>query len=72
MSIMETIIDIPADHERNIFGQFDAFVKIIEKTLNVTIIARNDEIKVIGSGDNVSKAKNVFMQLLELSKEAIP
>ena len=68
MSIMETIIDIPADHERNIFGQFDAFVKIIEKTLNVTIIARNDEIKVIGSGDNVSKAKNVFMQLLELSK----
>lgn len=65
---METIIDIPVDHERNVFGQFDAYVKIIEKTLNVTIIARNGEIKVIGASDSVTKAKSVFVQLLELSK----
>ncbi len=68
MSIMETIIDIPAEHEKNVFGGFDAYVKIIEKTLNVTLIARNDEIKVIGSAEGVSKAKSVFLQLLELSK----
>ncbi|MBH1941455.1 PhoH family protein [Mobilitalea sibirica] len=68
MSIMETIIDIPAEHERNVFGQFDNFVKIIEKTLNVTIIARNGEIKVVGSAEDVVKAKSVFVQLLELSK----
>ncbi len=68
MSIMETIIDIPAEHEKNVFGGFDAYVKIIEKTLNVTVIARNSEIKVIGSADGVAKAKSVFLQLLELSK----
>ena len=68
MSIMETIIDIPAEHEKNVFGGFDAYVKIIEKTLNVTVIARNGEIKVIGSADGVAKATSVFQQLLELSR----
>lgn len=68
MSITETIIDIPTDHEKNVFGEFDTYVKIIEKTLNVTIIARNGDIKVVGAAEDVTKAKSVFMQLLELSK----
>lgn len=68
MSIMETIIDIPAEHEKNVFGGFDAYVKIIEKAFNVTIIARNSEVKVVGAGEAVAKAKSVFMQLLELSR----
>ena len=65
---METIINIPVEHERNVFGQCDAFAKIIERTLNVTIISRDGEIKVIGNNENVTKAKSVFVQLLELSK----
>ena len=68
MSLMETIIEIPVEHEKNVFGQYDAYVKIIEKTLNVTIVARNGSIKVIGETDSVVKAKSVFIQLVELSK----
>ncbi|HWT75665.1 MAG TPA: PhoH family protein [Mobilitalea sp.] len=68
MSIVETIIDIPTEHEKNVFGGFDAYAKIIERAFNVTIIARNGEIKVVGATENVTKAKSVFMQLLELSK----
>ena len=68
MSIVETIIDIPAEHEKNVFGGFDAYVKIIERAFNVTIIARNGEIKVVGAAEDVAKAKSVFLQLLELSK----
>lgn len=68
MSITETIIDIPAEHEKNVFGGYDAYVKTIEKTFNVTIIARNGEIKVVGASEDVVKAKSVFLQLLELSK----
>ncbi|MDF2588359.1 MAG: PhoH family protein [Anaerocolumna sp.] len=68
MSLMETIIDVPIEHEKNVFGQFDAHVKMIEKTLNVTIIARNGEIKLIGENDNVTKAKSVFLNLIELSR----
>jgi phosphate starvation-inducible PhoH-like protein len=68
MSIIETIIDIPIEHEKNVFGTFDTYVKIIEKTLNVTIITRNGEIKVIGAPEDVGRAKSVFEQLLELSR----
>lgn len=68
MSITETIIDIPIEHERNVFGHFDAYIKIIERTLNVTIIERNGEIKVVGNEEDVLKAKRVLLQLLELSK----
>ena len=32
MNIVETLIDVPAEHERNVFGQFDTYVKKIEKT----------------------------------------
>jgi PhoH-like protein. len=68
MSITEAIIDIPIEHERNLFGDYDAYVKIIERTLNVTIIERNGEIKVIGNPEDVARAQSVLMQLLELSK----
>jgi phosphate starvation-inducible protein PhoH and related proteins len=67
MSLLEEVIDVPVKHQTNIFGQFDSFVKTIEKTLNITLIARNDEIKLVGEAENVTKAKNVIKQLLELS-----
>lgn len=68
MSLMETIINVPAEHEKNIFGQFDTHVKAIERALNVTVITRNGEIKLIGENENITKAKSVFSQLTELSK----
>lgn len=68
MNIVETIIDMPSEHEKNVFGQFDSYVKLIEKTLNVTIVSRDGDIKVIGDSDKVGKAKRVFMKLVELSK----
>ena len=33
MGLMEAAIDIPAEHERNIFGQFDAFARKIERSM---------------------------------------
>lgn len=56
------------DHERNVCGQFDAFIKKIERTLHVTMVARDGSIKVIGPDDAVKKAKSVFSNLIELSK----
>lgn len=68
MSIVETIIDIPIEHQKNVFGQFDAYMKTIEKTLKVTIVSRNNELKIIGNQKDTEKAKKVFTQLMELSK----
>jgi len=68
MSIVETILDIPAEHEKNVFGQFDSYVKLIEKELNVTIVTRNGEMKIIGDAAKAAKAKSVFLKLVELSE----
>lgn len=68
MSIVETIIDIPAEHEKNVFGQFDTYIKIIERALKVTIVSRDGVLKLIGNPSDTEKAKRVFSQLMELSK----
>ena len=68
MSVIETIIDIPMEHEKNVCGQFDSYLKKIEKTLHVTMIGRDGAIKIIGPEQMVQKAKSVFNNLIELSK----
>ena len=68
MGMMEAIIDIPAEHESNVFGQFDMHVKKIERTLHVTLIARGESIKIMGEASNVERAKSVLSQLTELSR----
>ena len=68
MGIQETLIDIPAEHERNVFGQFDTFAKKIERTLHVTIIVRDGQVKLLGESGRVEIAKHVLEQLTELSR----
>ena len=47
MNISETEFSFPAAHAGNVFGQFDANMKKIEKALHVTLIFRGDKIKLI-------------------------
>ena len=68
MSIIESIVDIPVEHERRVCGQLDCHLKKIERTLHVSIIARDGELKIIGPDHAVRRAKSVFSTLLELSK----
>lgn len=68
MGILETMIDIPAEHEKNVFGQFDIFAKKIERALHVTLIARNGKVKVLGEEKNVERAQQVLSRLTELSR----
>lgn len=68
MGLMESVIEIPAEHERNVFGQFDAYAKKIERTFHVTLIARGEHVKIMGEAALVEKAKKVLTQLVELSR----
>lgn len=68
MSLIEKIIDMPVEYTANVFGQFDCFAKKIERTLNVTIIARDGELKIVGEENAAAKAKSIFYQLIELAK----
>ena len=68
MNIAETEFSFPAVHAGNVFGQFDANMKKIEKALHVTLIFRGDKIKLIGSEDDCRRAKEVVEELLVLSE----
>ena len=68
MSIIETSVTIPANLEANIFGQFDQHVKRIEKTLHVTIISREGNIKILGSEYGSKKAAQIIESLTTLAK----
>lgn len=67
MSIIESIMDIPVEHEKKVCGQFDCYLKKIERTLHVSMVARDGEIKIIGPEHAVKRAKSVFQTLLQLS-----
>ena len=68
MGIMETILEIPAEHEANVFGQFDSFAKKIERSLHVTLISRDGAVKIMGDSQAVERARSALSQLLELSR----
>ena len=68
MGEIEKIIDIPADHERNVCGRLDENLTKIERTLHVNMIERDGAMKIIGPEEAVEKAASVFRNLVELSK----
>ena len=67
-NIIESRMDFPAEHEKNVFGQFDEYVKKIERALNVTIISRDGKLKILGNETSANQAQRVISQLLMLSK----
>ena len=71
MSLTELSLNIPTDHVANVFGQFDAYIKKIERTLNVTVVLRGESMKLLGEEHNLKKAEQVFLQLIELSNTII-
>lgn len=67
-SILEVLIELPAEHEKNVFGAFDEHLKLIEKTLNVSLVSRDGMLKILGAPDRAEKARRLLEQLLESSR----
>ena len=61
-------LDIPVEHEQNIFGQLDRYVRKIEKTLGVSVILRDGSVLVKGDNHVLKHAEYVFNELLTLSQ----
>ena len=68
MSLTEVSLNFPTEHVANVFGQFDSNIKKIERALHVTVVVRDDMLKLVGTEIQIKRAANVFTQLLELSK----
>ena len=67
-NICEERMEFPAEHERNVFGQFDEYVKKMERALGVTVISSDGQLKILGPEHACRQAVKIFTQLLELSK----
>ena len=67
-SIIELHMQIPADLEGNISGQFDEHLKLIERTLNVTLISRDGMLKILGTEQSAGQARKLMEELVELAK----
>ena len=68
MGLIQGQMEIPTEHMANVFGQFDAYLKKIENALKVTIVVREQGLKMTGEEQAVTAAKNIFTQLVELSR----
>lgn len=68
MSLTEMTLNVPVEHMANVFGQFDSYIKKIERALNVTIVIRDGTMKFLGEDANIRSVANVFSKLIELSR----
>lgn len=68
MGNCEAAIDIPVKYAQNIFGQFDKNIKTLERQFNVTIVMRDDTLKIIGDEAGVMHTKAVLSELSKLAQ----
>ena len=69
MALNDITMELPAGHMTNVFGQFDTYVKKIERQLHVTIICRDDQIRILGDQTRIQHAGQVISQLLAFSEK---
>ena len=60
MSMIETSLSVPAERQKELFGQFDQYVKKIERALQVAVLSRDGEIPETASPTNAVRAKKDF------------
>ncbi len=68
MSLSELMIEIPAEYEANVFGQFDVYVKKLERTFHVTLISRDGATKIVGERAAAEKVQRILNQLVKLAR----
>lgn len=61
------LIEININHDilPKLFGSFDMNIKRIEKEFNVSVVIRNEKIKVIGSKEDVYQVKDLIELLID-------
>ncbi len=69
MSEIGTLMDIEGQYVNDDFGHMDKYVKKIEKALHVSVIYREEKLKIVGGEVNVKRAAGVIESLVELAKK---
>lgn len=69
MALKEYSISLENKNLKNIFGEFDYYLKKIEKAFHVTLIARNDAIKIIGDEKDVALTEKTIVKLMDIEEK---
>ncbi len=56
------------EHMQNLFGEYDAYIKKLEKDFHVTIVNRDGAVKISGRRTDVEKAAGTIKELVLLSE----
>lgn len=54
-NMIELQMELPIEHEKKVFGQFDEHIKILERSLAVTLISRDGVLKIVGPASNAAR-----------------
>lgn len=68
MDAFTVSIDVPVEHMRNLFGEFDSHIKRIENDLHVMIVDRDGAVRISGKRDAADRAARIVKELLALSE----
>ncbi len=68
MDEFTTRMDVPMEHMQNLFGEYDAYIKKLEKDFHVTIVNRDGAVKISGRRTDVEKAAGTIKELVLLSE----
>ncbi len=63
-------INIPTKYIANVFGQFDINMTKIEKAFNIQVVARGNEVKIIGTEESINKANKVIGELIKVAQKS--
>jgi phosphate starvation-inducible PhoH-like protein len=66
--LAELELEIRSVDLQNIFGEFDRNVKLLEDQMQVSLIPRGDLVKICGEEKNLTYARDILLQLKELSE----
>ncbi len=67
MDANEVIMEIPAQHMANICGEYDLYLKKIERSFHATLVFRDNGLKIIGSEDEIRKTRRVLEDLMSVA-----
>ena len=67
MGNTESIMDIPVEHQKKIFGELDMYLNKIEQTFHTEIVSRGDKLRIMGTSAGVALTNSVLRQLIALS-----
>lgn len=69
MALKEEVLSLEKYDVKTVFGEYDKYLKKIERAFRVTIVLRDDSLKIIGDDKSTMLSRKVIMKLCEITEK---